>query len=114
MNQNQADLQEIEVSLETAKKSVDTFKAFERLRLNKDFQLIIEKGYFEDEAIRLVAAKSSPLSVEDQVEVDKDIIGVGRLRQYFIAITQHGRAQENAIKSFEDEQAAILAEEAAE
>lgn len=106
-------MHEIELGIDEAKEVIARFDAFKRLIDNQDFKLIIEKGYFENEAIRLVAAKSSPtMSESDHVELDKDIIGVGRLRQYFMAIHQQGVAAMGAVKSFESERELMLEEEA--
>jgi hypothetical protein len=109
---NENDVQEIELSIETAQATVDRMKVFLRLVDNKDFQEIIEKGYFEDEAVRLVGALSSPALADEvsQGEMQKDIIGVGRLRQYFYAIVQQGRAAESAVKSNEAEIELLRAE----
>lgn len=112
---NEADLQQIELGLENAQGMVELYEAFERLRNNADFKAVIEDGYFNDEAVRLVAAKSNPnLSAEDQVQIDHDIMGVGRLRQYFMALTAQGRSAENAIKAYKAERELIHEEEAAE
>lgn len=113
---NESDVQEIEVSMSAAQATINRMQVFMRLVENPDFQAIIEKGYFEDEAIRLVGAKSSPAlaSEVDQLELDRDIMGVGRLRQYFYAIVQQGRAAEGAIAAEQEELELMRAEGIAE
>ena len=110
---NENDVQEIELNIETAKATIDRMDVFLRLVDNKDFKEIIEKGYFEDEAVRLVGALASPSLADDvsQSEMQKDMIGVGRLRQYFYAIVQQGRAAANAVKADEAELELLRAEE---
>lgn len=46
--------QHIEISIEGAKKLKQLGEALDRLCKNKDFKLLIETGYCEDEALRLV------------------------------------------------------------
>ena len=109
---NESDVQEIEISMSAAQETINRMKVFMRLIENPDFQAIIEKGYFEDEAVRLVGAKSSPALADEvsQSELDRDIIGVGRLRQYFYAIVQQGRAAEGALAAEQEELELMRAE----
>ena len=112
MTNNEQDIQTIELNIESAKATVERMKVFHRLVDNKDFQAIIETGYFEDEAVRLVGALSSPAMADEfsQAEMQKDMVGVGRLRQYFFAIVQQGRAAEGAIAADERELELMRAE----
>ena len=109
---NEQDVQTIELNIEQANATVDRMKVFHRLVDNKDFQEIIETGYFEDEAVRLVGALSSPAHADEfsQEQMQKDISAIGRLRQYFFAIVQQGRAAEGAIASDEQELELMRAE----
>jgi len=102
---NENDVQEIELTIEAAQATIDRMKVFYRLVDNKDFKEIIEKGYFEDEAVRLVGALASPALADEhnQSEMHKDILAIGRLRQYFYAVVQQGRAAEGAVASSEAE-----------
>ena len=50
------DQQQIQISIEQANEVIALAEALERLQANKDFQVVIAKGYFEKEAIRLVEA----------------------------------------------------------
>lgn len=113
---NEQDVQTIELNIEQAKATVERMKVFHRLVDNKDFQEIIETGYFEDEAVRLVGALSSPAHADEfsQEQMQKDISAIGRLRQYFFAIVQQGRAAEGAIASDEQELEYMRAEGLAE
>ena len=113
---NENDVKEIELSIETAQNAINRKKVFLRLVDNKDFQEIIEKGYFEEEAVRLVGALASPALTSDfdQDQMQKEMIGVGRLRQYFYAIVQQGQAAEHAVQANETELELMRAEELAE
>jgi len=113
---NEQDVQTIELNIEQAQATIGRMNVFLKLVDNQGFQEIIEKGYFESEAIRLVGAKASPTMADDdnQREIDRDIMAIGRLRQYFYAIVQQGRASEGAVKADEAELELMRAEGLAE
>ncbi len=78
------DLQQLEQGLENAKKLVDLGNALDRLKANKDFQLLITNGYLKDEAVRLVHLKADPnmQTPERQASVIRDIDSIGALTSY--------------------------------
>lgn len=89
---------EIEVSMEEAKEAVELGKALDRLNNHPDFKLIIRDGYLRDEAVRLVHLKSDPnmQGENQQRHVDRDIMGIGALLNYFRKI-QHISMQANSL-----------------
>mgnify|MGYP001545770471 FL=1 len=97
MSQNQ--LHEIEMTIESAQAAIEEMQALERLRKNKDWQMLIETGYLEKEGARLVLARADPGLQDDnnQRQVDKMIDGVGYFRQYLNKIYQFGHHAERAI-----------------
>ena len=86
---NAAPIQEIELSMSEAKKTVDLGKSVERLRKNRDFKKVIEETYLREEAIRLVHLKSSPAMQrpEMQANIDADIKAIGSFAQFLDTIT---------------------------
>ena len=98
MNQNEAEVIEIEAS--KAKEAVAYRDALLRLSHNKDFDLIINKGYFTAEASRLCLLKSDFPMMEEkhQKMIDNQISGVGALYQYFLVINRQGHEADAALK----------------
>lgn len=98
-------LNEIQEYIAELKSNVDIKKldALNRLAKNKDFKLIIDDGYFKDEAVRAVMLKADPTqeSPECQEHLDKLITSIGYLRQYFRTITAQGVAALNRIEEAE-------------
>ena len=92
-------LHEIELTIEDAKNSIDELKALDRLRNSKDWKDLIETGYLEKEAARLVLAKADPglQDENNQQQLDKMINAVGYFRQYLNKIYQFGHHAERAI-----------------
>lgn len=100
-------VQEIQDYIKEMKDKTKRLDALNRLAKNKDFKLIVDDGYFKDEAIRAVMLKADPTqeSPECQEHLDKLITSIGYLRQYFRTITAEGVAAYNAI---EDAEQALL------
>jgi uncharacterized protein YoxC len=92
-------LHEIEMTIEDAQRSIDEMQSLDRLRDSKDWKNLIEVGYLEKEAARLVLAKADPGLQDDnnQKQLDKMIDAVGYFRQYLNKIYQFGHHAERAI-----------------
>jgi hypothetical protein len=97
-------IESVEISIQHAKDTVDKMTSLLKLSKNKDFKKIIDEGYFEKEASRLVLLKadSSLQSVEDQKQIDNSIIAIGYFRQYLGTVIQLGRMAEKSLKEDED------------
>lgn len=95
------DLQQIEITEQEAKNKVDLAKSLDRLLSNRDFKKIVTEGYFREEAIRLVMAKSNPHCQQDEVQkaITKDIDAIGSFRHYLAQIEFDGQ---QALKSLKD------------
>lgn len=106
------DLHEVEMTIEDAQRNIDKMNALLRLRDNRDFKLLIDRGYFEEEAARLVLARAEPglQTEEHQVMLDKMIDSVGYLRQYFNKIYQFGQHSQQAIEEHRETRDEIMAE----
>jgi hypothetical protein len=92
-------LHEIEMTIEDAQRSIDELKSLDRLRNHNDWKSVIETGYLEKEAARLVLAKADPQLQDDfnQRQLNKMIDAVGYFRQYLNKIYQFGHHAERAI-----------------
>lgn len=106
-------IEQIEVSIETAKIAVEKRDALERLSKNPDFKLVIEDGYFVDESKRLVLIKATPAmgTPEHQENIIKAIDGIGSLFQYLVATTQTGGQMERSLKGDEITREELLEEQ---
>lgn len=108
------ELEQVEIQIETAKKIISTRDDYVKLSKNRLFKNIIEKGYFQEEAARLVMAKANMgLNDHQQARIDNMISGVGSLANYFEMIMRRGNEMEQALSEHEQTREEILAEEIA-
>ena len=109
---NSSELEQINMTINEAEKQINKMEALERLRNNKDFQLIIEKGYFIDEASRLVLVKADANLQEEghQKSIDKMITAVGYFRQYLSQLYQTGNVAKRSIEDHRNTRTEIMAE----
>lgn len=110
MTNREDQLETLELTIEQAKKHVELRECLSRLRENKDFQKIIEDGYFKEEASRLVILRASPQGEDNRQGIDEAIVGIGQLRQYFSRIYIFGMQSEKAIQDAEKTREEILQE----
>lgn len=77
-------LQAIEQNIQQSKATVELGVALTRLIHNRDFKLVVQKGFFENEAIRLVHLKSDPnhQSSDAQESILKKMDAIGTFNQY--------------------------------
>lgn len=96
---NDPTIEEFELDVTEAKEHVALADALGRLQKNKDFELIINKGYIQDEAVRLVSLKAHPSMQDDkrQSSIVKSIDGIGALEQYFSMLYVVGANSQLAI-----------------
>lgn len=108
-------MKQIDISITVAREAIAKRDQLNRLLNNKDFQDIIEQGYFKDQASEYVLLKADPSMQESdkQRSLDNGIIGVGELRQFFISILQQGNMSEKAIEDDMATRDELLEEEAA-
>lgn len=106
------ELQQLELSIKHAQKTVDLGNALARLRNNRDFKKVIEEGYFEQEAIRLVhlMADSNMQSPESQESIRKQMIAVGGFRDYLDTLDMRAGMARRSVTADEATRDEILAE----
>lgn len=78
------EIERLEHCTQKAKQHLDLGNALERLLNNRDFKAVIQHGYFEQEAIRLVHLKGDPAvdSPAKQANIIRDIDAIGALSSY--------------------------------
>jgi len=106
------DVETIELSISESQKYIDKMESIFKLSKNKDFNAVIEKGYFEEEASRLVLLKADPSmqSESDQNMINKSIDSIGYFRQYLRSVIQMGRMMERSIEDDKRTREELLAE----
>jgi hypothetical protein len=106
-------IENLEVSINEAKKYVDKMHSVLALTKNRDFVDVIERGYFENEASRLVLLKADPSmqKPEDQAAILKSIDAIGYFRQYLRTTIQMGRMMEKSMQEDQATREELLAEE---
>ena len=112
MNEVDSQIEQVELSIDSAKDAIAGMDAMLRLTKNKDYIRVIDEGYLREEAIRLchLRADYNFRSDEDQDSLMKAIDAIGQFRQYAASIIQMGRAAENALKADEQTHEELLAE----
>jgi len=107
-----SEMQEIEVSIELAKKEVGLRDALLRLKDNADFRKVFLEGYIKDESLRLVLLKSAP-NITDQINsnIDRDLYAISSFSAYMDWQITKGDQMEESLKEAEDTREEILAEE---
>ena len=109
---NEETLVQMDVQVSEARKMIAVRDAYLKLVKSKPFKDVIEQAYFKEEAARLVMAKANRSLDEDtQNHIDKQIVGVGSLANYFEGVMQRGWQAQNDIEQIEKAREEILAEE---
>ena len=100
MNHSSDQVETINIQIEQAKKHVNKMNCVFNLSKNKDFIDVIEKGYFEEEASRLVLLKADPnlQKPEDQASIIRSIDAIGHFRQYLGSAISIGRMMEKSLE----------------
>jgi hypothetical protein len=111
MNTNE--LHQLENNIKQAQKIVDLGSALERLKNNRDFKKVIQEGYFEQEAIRLVhlLSDSNMQAPEIQTSIHKQMIAVGGFRDYLDTLETRVGMARRSVEADEATRDEILAEE---
>lgn len=94
------DVESIEISIQTAKQHIAKMEALLALTENKHFTEVIDKGYFQEEASRLVLLRADPSmqKPEDQASILRAIDAIGSFRQYLQTTIQLGRMMEKSLR----------------
>lgn len=103
----------IERSTAKAKEIVEFSAALERLKNNRDFKTVVLKGYFEDEAVRLVHLKSDQYmqAPHFQQSIVGQIDAIGRLSEFFSAVLHKASMATRQIEADQEHLQDLAAEE---
>ena len=99
----------LEANMAESKHFVDVKDSMVKLQKNRDFKKVITEYYFKEEA-RLVMAKSSNLTEEQQMVIDKMIYGIGSLAKFFDSVLSRGVQSEQQLADDEETKALLIQE----
>jgi hypothetical protein len=110
----ETELQQLDLSIKHAQKTVDLGDALARLRNNRDFKKVVEEGYFNQEAIRLVHLMSDAnmQTPEIQSSIYKQMVAVGVFRDYLETLETRAGMARRSVEADEATRDEILADEA--
>lgn len=101
---SQTDIEQIEMSIEEARKMVDMAEAARRLADHPDFKRVILDGYFVNEASRLALLIDDPgIPANQQKLFENALRGPSALKRYLMSLTAQGDHAKVAIESSESE-----------
>jgi len=112
--QTQEKIEAIELNIQQAKAMVNRGKALQRLSADRDFKEVIIDGYLNQEAVRLVHARSNP-ALQDEASIkslNQSMDGIAALLQYFRTLEHSAMLAEKAIEADEEERSELLQEDA--
>lgn len=80
------EIQQVELTIEEARKILAIGEAIERLENNEDFKKIIFEGYFVDQAARYTGLLAEPAlqAADKQANIIHCLRGISELRQYLL------------------------------
>lgn len=106
-------LSEIDQSIRGHQEAVNTALALERLKLSRDFKVVVLDGYLTKEAVRLVHLRgsSSKNSLEEQASVLARIDAIGHFYEYLNQIQDAAVIAQKGIAADEQTREEILAED---
>lgn len=113
MSELQKQIQEVEVSIEEARKTVAFGEAIRRLEANKDFQKVVHEGYYKEEASRLALFSASP-AIDDKTRADalRSVQAIGEFHGYLRSQLMLAEQMEYAIEQSSETLDELRAEDA--
>lgn len=109
---NSQEIEQLEVTIDEAKKMANKADTIIRLSKNKDFQQVIEQWYLKDEAVRLAHMYSEPqFDAKTKELIRIDLEAIGALARYFKVTLQLGDRAKDEIAQSENEISRILSGE---
>ena len=102
MDKNQ--IQEIQVTIEEAKKAIEDMELVIKLINSKPFKNIIGKQYFEEESVRLVGLLSEEgLDDKQMAGVHRQMFGISNLQRFLREKITLGRDMEQTMLEAQEE-----------
>jgi len=102
---SQADIEQIELSIEHANALVEKGRLAEKLAKNKDFRKLILEDYFVEEAARLVLLFSDPapeITPAVREAIKNDILAIGGLKRFLSAKVRMGHIAHRELGDFRE------------
>jgi len=108
-------IEQVELTIEDAKKHIHKMEALIRLSHNKDYEEIFLNGFFKDYAIQQVMLKGEPSQQgpDDQAAIIRNIDSIAAVRVHLHAIMAQGRQMEDALTDHEQTRDELHEEDAA-
>lgn len=104
----EADIQEVEITIQQARDFIAIGDALARLQKNPDFIKVVEEAYFTHEAARVVSLIAHPAQQrpEQQAQLQNYLRGISEFGQFIITtqlqVQQFRRNLEDAEQTLED------------
>jgi hypothetical protein len=92
-----SDIEEVEISIQHAKKLVERKNMVEKLSSNREFRKLILEGYLVDEAARLVGLSADPLQKAYRDDIILSLQGISSFRQFMQTTVRMGQVAENEL-----------------
>lgn len=104
-------IQALDANIRESQAIAELGEALNRLSRHRDFQKIIQEGYFRDEAVRLVHLKADPSqqTPERQAAIVAQIDAIGTLSGYFRTVFHNAALAKKAIAADEETREDLLA-----
>lgn len=90
MSQTAQQIEQIEMSIEEAKRIARLGERAERLSNNADFKKIVLDGYFKEEAARLTSLLNDVRLNDAQANIIADLTGIASFRRYLSNLVTQG------------------------
>lgn len=104
--------EEIELSIQEAKKLIARKDAAQRLADNRDFKELVLEGYLKDEAVRLAHISADANMKEYREEIMLSMQGISLFRQYMQNLIRMGEMAQAEMYDYEQALDDVRAEEA--
>jgi hypothetical protein len=103
MNEQEMQIKNVEISIDSAKEAIKMADALNRLHKNKDFKRVILEGYLREHPAQLAILSADPemATPDRQAHVSRLFTGIGALAKYFDQIFTTGDRMEYEIEQAE-------------
>lgn len=91
------EIEQIELSIEEAKKLVDRRDQLRKLTTNREFKKIFLDGYFQEEAVRMTHILADPALTNHRQQIIEALTAISHVRNYLHQINLQGDMAEREI-----------------
>jgi len=97
-----SDNQQIENSIDQARKMVERKNQIEKLTSNREFRKVILDGYFVDEASRLAGISGDPLHAREHEDIMLSLKAISKLRLFLSNQIRMGQVAEAELHEYNE------------